>query len=175
MSQFNFDEIIGHLERNIKDGVENPEEFKEILETLSDLKFKLQDIFEYAWRVSKGEKKEEFRKLYYKLTNDNLSEMCDKLRSYGYILRRENDIFEKFYDKEKKKPKGITYRIIELTRLGKRDEVFFALLNLFQGKEINILLARVFNPIYSDEMFKIFIYSFLSGILGENLGQKEEF
>jgi len=174
MSQFNFDEIIENLERSIKENRQNPEEFRKTLEILSDLKFRLQETFEYAWKASNGEKKEEFRRLYYRVTNDNLGEMCDKLRNYGYILRRKNDVFKRFYNNKEKRPEGIVYRIMELTRLGKRDEVFFTLLNLFQGEEINVLLARVFSPIYSDEMFKIFIYSFLSGVLGESPEQKEE-
>ncbi|MGC8778253.1 MAG: hypothetical protein ACP5Q4_06200, partial [Candidatus Caldatribacteriaceae bacterium] len=78
------------------------------------------------------------------------------------------------YDRDKKQPRGSAYRILELTRLGKRDEVFFSLLNVFQGTEISPDLARAFNPVYPDDLFRVFIYSFLSGLLGPQEKQLEE-
>lgn len=42
------------------------------------------------------------------------------------IYLRNKEVYERFYDKEKKVPKGIVYRILELTRLGKREEAFIS-------------------------------------------------
>ncbi len=142
-------------------------DFKEYIEKYKDLGFEIERILECAAKNAKGEEKEKMWNLYKSFSHTNVSELAEKLRGIGYGLRENSSIYERFYDKEKKKLKGIVYRIMELTRLGKREEVYFTLLHEFQGGEFPWELSRAFNPIYPDDIFKIFIYSFLSGIIGE--------
>ncbi len=61
------------------------------------------------------------------------------------------------------------YRLMELTRLGKRDQVFYALLRAYAASsntpvEFPSELARAFKPIYSQEDFSILLLSFLAGV-----------
>ena len=105
-----------------------------------------------------------------KLHNDvssRMSELCDRLKAYGEGLRG-SAVYERFYDKKKKMPRGLTFRLLELTRMGKRDEVFYIILREFANaqQEINQHLVKAFNPRYSIESFKTLVYSFLSGLLG---------
>ncbi len=163
---YNFDEILNNLKEKISKNEINYKDFNECMKKYRELGSELQKILEYAAKNAE-EEKEKIWGLYKSFSHTNTSELADKLRGIGYSLRENSTIYERFYDKEKKKLKGIVYRIMELTRLGKRDEVYFTLIHEFQGVEFPFLLARAFNPIYPDDIFKIFVYSFLSGIIGE--------
>jgi len=150
------------------------EEFREAFTALDDFTVNLQDTLEELLKRSEIEDKDEWRYWWMLLAQRNSAKLCEELRKYGFSLRKTTEVYERIYDREKKKPRGLAYRILELTRLGKRDEVFFSLLNIFQGVEIKPDLARVFNPVYSDDLFRVFIYSFLSGLLGPEKSSPEE-
>ncbi len=81
---------------------------------------------------------------------------------------KEQKLHKRFYDEDKEKPSGMTFRILELSRLGKRDEVFYILLREFvtAGEEFNEKLLKIFNPQYSIESFRVLLYSFFSGLFG---------
>jgi hypothetical protein len=147
--------------------------YREVIDTINDFKLQLQDLLEFT---SKNviNNQEKYRRLYALLTQQNANELCEKLRGYGFLLRYNQEIYEKVYDPEKKKARGLVFRILELTRLGKKEEVFYSIFNIFQGYEISSILVRAFNPVYSEDLFKVFIYSFLSGLLGEKKGFEEE-
>ena len=115
----------------------------------------------------KGKNKRELEKLHNDVSLQNVSELCDRLKAYGEGLRG-SAVYERFYDKKKKMPRGLTFRLLELTRMGKRDEVFYIILREFANaqQEINQHLVKAFNPRYSIESFKTLVYSFLSGLLG---------
>ena len=100
----------------------------------------------------------------------NISNMTEKLTKYGYGLRN-SEVYKRFYNIDKKSPEGIVFRLLELVRLGKRDEAFYVILREFSTaqEEIGLYLVKAFNPIYPDDIFKTFIYSFLSGLLGKKL------
>jgi len=169
------EEFIRYLQEKIKNNDIKYDDFEKAVEAHRKLSFDIQKILEYASKYSEGKDKDKLLKLYRDFSNLNTSEIVEKLRDIGYRMRTKNkEVYERFYDKDKRKPTGIAYRIIQLTRLGKRDEVFSTLLHEFQGNEFPKELAMAFNPVYPDEIFKVFIYSFLSGILGETKKKKEE-
>jgi hypothetical protein len=141
------------------------EEFEKFLKNLQqDFVKKL----EYASRITKDEK---IDKLYRRWAQKNISDLIDKLRDEGGKVAREKSLKEDF-DK-------VIFRLMELTRLGKRSEVFYGIYRIFvaRNKEIPKVLCEPFKPIYSDEIFKVMIFSFLSGIMekgGEKYGGGEE-
>jgi hypothetical protein len=141
------------------------EEFEKFLKNLQqDFVKKL----EYASRITKDEK---IDKLYRRWAQKNISDLIDKLRDEGGKVAREKSLKEDF-DK-------VIFRLMELTRLGKRSEVFYGIYRIFiaRNKEIPKVLCEPFKPIYSDEIFKVMIFSFLSGIMekgGEKHGGGEE-
>lgn len=175
MNEFNFSEIMQDLEQQLQSSEVNHKRFESALNTYKELGFKLQKLLEYACRVSKGEDKEKLDKLYRVLTLRNASDLCDRLRDEGIRLRR-SEVYGRFYDDDKESPRNIVFRILELTRLGKRSEVFHIILReLLNAKEkLSHSLIEAFNPVYSDEMFKVFIYSFLSGLLGQTKSKGED-
>ena len=65
--------------------------------------------------------------------------------------------------------KNLAFRILELTRLGKINEAYQAIIRVFiaQKKEIPSALVNVLKE-DDVELQKSYIYAFLSGVLGEN-------
>jgi len=165
-------QVLSGVVKDLSRGAMQPEELRGVLDVLSDFRMQLQDTLEYLLK-GPSDKKEKWQPFYEYLVGENSGELCEKLRRYGFSLRGK-EVHERIYDKEKRQPRGLAYRILELIRLGKRDEVFFSLLNVFQGTEIKPILARAFNPVYSDQLFKTFLYSFLSGLLGPEKSSPEE-
>ncbi len=164
---FNFEEIKKDLMEHINQNeIESPL-FKKAVDDYKKIGFELEKILEYAAKNAKGENKSRLERLHNDISLQNISELCDRLRAYGGGLRG-SAVYERFYDKEKKMPRGLTFRLLELTRMGKRDEVFYIILREFANaqQEINQNLVKAFNPKYSIESFKTLIYSFLSGLLG---------
>jgi hypothetical protein len=146
----------------LQNGLEEFEKF------LKDLQQDFVKKLEYASRITKDEK---IDKLYRRWAQKNISDLIDKLRDEGGKVAREKSLKEDF-DK-------VIFRLMELTRLGKRSEVFYGIYRIFvaRNKEIPKVLCEPFKPIYSDEIFKVMIFSFLSGIMekgGEKHGGGEE-
>jgi hypothetical protein len=140
----------------LQNGLEEFEKF------LKDLQQNFVKTLEFASRITKDEK---IDKLYRKWAQKNISDLIDKLRNEGGKVAREKGLKEDF-DK-------VIFRLMELTRLGKRSEVFYGIYRIFvaRNKEIPKVLCEPFKPIYSDEIFKVMIFSFLSGIM-EKGGEK---
>lgn len=158
--KFDFETLLKPLEKQIKTNQLNYEDFKQAYDSLNNAYSYLQELLEYANQVKKDA--ENFKHLYRRISGRNSSELIEKLRRLGYKLCRENaDLKEAF--------ENSGYRLLEQTRAGKRDDVFYGILRIFIStkKDFPKNLNEPFKPIYSDEMFKVMIFSFLSGILGK--------
>jgi hypothetical protein len=142
----------------LQNGLEEFEKF------LKDLQQNFVKTLEFASRITKDEK---IDKLYRRWAQKNISDLIDKLRYEGSNVAKKKSLKEDF-DK-------VIFRLIELTRLGKRSEVFYGIYRIFvaRNEEIPKVLCEPFKPIYSDEIFKVMIFSFLSGIM-EKGGEKYE-
>jgi hypothetical protein len=99
------------------------------------------------------------------------SELVDTLQNTGFHVYRRlknkkgeanGKSFQKTFENHK-------FRLLELIRQGKRDEVFYSLLRLFTtyGQKIPKPVSDAFNPKFSDDLFKVMMFSFLGGLLGE--------
>lgn len=127
--------------------------FKRALSDLNDAKVYYLQLLEI---LADGDK--DFYALYQRASQSNLSECVDKLNSIGN-QRRNNKVLKKAFD-------SMGYRIMEQTRAGKRDDVFHNILRLYMtcnqsfDKELLIAFKQSNN-----EMFKVLIFSFLSGII----------
>lgn len=173
---FNFNEMKQKLEEQLQKNEVSYESFKEAVDAHKELSFDLQRLVEYACKVAEGQEKEKFERLYKTLASKNASDLCDMLRKEGERLKYRSELYERFYDVDKESPKSIVFRILELTRLGKRSDVFHIFLREFLNAKESMSqnLMNAFKPVYSDEMFKVFIYSFLSGLLGQTASKGED-
>lgn len=138
----------------------NDEKKKELLSSfrngfseLLEAKIKYLQLLEI---LADGDK--EFNTLYQAVSQQSLSEAVDKLNSIGN-LRKKNPVLRKAFQ-------GMGYRLMEQTRAGKKDEVFHGMLRLYMtsnqsfDKELLIAFKQA-----DSEMFKVLIFSFLSGII----------
>ncbi len=147
---------LNELDEQLKKGKPNFPDFKEFFDTLMKIQREFQSKLEYAAEMKKDQR--EFENLYKTVAGINASDLVDKLTKLGYRLKNElGDAFG-----------NMGYRLLEQTRAGKRDGVYYGILRIFvsQNKKFPDQLVEAFKPIYSDEMFKVFIFSFLSGIIG---------
>lgn len=58
-------------------------------------------------------------------------------------------------------------RLIEQTRAGKRSEVMYGITRIFMANRQNLpeILNEAFKPYYSEELFKCFMFTFLSSAI----------
>lgn len=156
--------FVKYLNEKIQNNQTNPDDFKRAIKEYKDLASEIQEILKYAYKNATGKNKEELYKLYLEFSLENAGEMVEKLRRLGYSLKKKGD-----YKEIVSALSDQAFRIMEKTRHAQRNEVQYMITRIFwvNKREIPKLLAQAFNPIYPDELFKTFIYSFLSGILGE--------
>ncbi len=152
-------ETIEQLEKQFQPQNLNYDDFKSAYEALKKAQSKLQELLQYASEVKKDEKK--FYELYKRLSGENASDLIDRLRGQGHSYRK-NKAFKEAFENQ-------GYRLLEQTRAGKRQDVFYGTLRIFISlkRKFPKRLTEPFKPVYSDEMFKVLMFSFLSGILGK--------
>lgn len=137
------------------------EDFENCFYELKNAKKELQNLVEYASDVKKDDKK--LKGLHRKLAGENTTHLIENLRIAGNYIGKDNSDFGKAII-------NMGYRLLEQTRAGKRGDVYYGILRIYIsfGKTFPKDLVEAFKPIYSEEMFKVFIFSFLSGIIGKD-------
>lgn len=138
--------------------------YKKLSQEFSDFK----KILEDAYSIKKDDK--ELGALLQRVSEQNASELIDKLRKRGDIIKRDKN------SNLRKAFKDMGYRLLEQTRSGRRDDVYYGFLRIFVAakESFPLDLVEAFKPYYSDEMFKVFIFTFLSGIIGEEQNFNKE-
>lgn len=153
--------ILTELEEKVK-GVAplNKEQKDDLLKSFKKAFFELDEAKLQCLQLLEilADSNTEFNSLYQKYSQANLSESVDRLNVIGN-MRRKNPALKKAFD-------GMGYRLMEQTRAGRKDDVFHAILRLYitsnQPFDKELLLA--FKQA-NTEMFKVLIFSFLSGII----------
>lgn len=124
-------------------------------------------------RVQEDERKKlqtKIRKISYVL---NLLEykkpdyLIERLRKEGERLAQDKDIRDAFSNQ--------IYRILEQARLGKKDIVLYMIVRILSafGKEVPEEIIEAIKPQYDTQLFRSFIYSFLSAFIEEE-GKENE-
>lgn len=158
------------LNQKVLSGEFSYQEFETFYRTLIDEFSEFQKTLEEAVNVTRTDKNK-FQSLLMIVSDKNSSDLIEKLKRLGYRYRKSNN------DPLKEAFANIGYRLLEQTRAAKRDDVYYGLLRIFVAAKENfpLDLVEAFKPYYSDELFKVFLFSFLSGILGqEELTSNEE-
>jgi len=160
---------IEQLKEQLRTGEPRFDDFQEFHSDLRKIQRELQDLLQWAVEDQRGKEKEkEFHGLYRQVAGWNASDLMESLKRTGFALKKERELKDAF-DRQ-------SYRILELVRSGKRDEAFHAILRIFVSakKEFRSQLVEAFKPVYSEELFKVFLFSFLSGILGKEEETEQE-
>lgn len=127
--------------------------FRQALQNINEAKIQYLQLLELFADTDK-----EFNSLYEAASESSLSEYVDKLNSIGK-QRKKNPLLKKAFE-------GMGYRLMEQTRAGRKDDVFHNLLRLYMTSNQPFdkeLLMAFKQP--NREMFKVLIFSFLSGII----------
>lgn len=136
-------------------------DFEEYYKKLSQEYLEFQKRIEEACEIKKDDR--DLITLLKKVKIRNSSELIDKLKNLGYSIRKGSNsaVRDSF--------SNLGYRLLEQARAGKRDDVYYGFLRIFISARDNFPpdLIEAFKPHYSDEMFKVFIFSFLSGVIGQ--------
>jgi hypothetical protein len=155
--QFSLEEQLKQLEEGLRNGKASAEDYREAINSLGKALWKIQELLE--WATERRDDKD-LSRLYRQVAGYNASSLIDKLRGLGYRYKKDDALSDALGKQG--------YRLLEQTRAGKREDVFYGLLRIFISlkREVPPMLVEAFKPIYSDEIFKVFVFSFLSGVLG---------
>ena len=155
-------DFVAELEQKVVNNTIVPEDFKTALYQLKEAKLKIQGLLELL-----KENDGEMNKLYRQVANENYADLIDDLNSLGYRYRKQNKNLKDAFEK-------MGYRIMEQTRSGRREDVFYSILRIFMS--LNTPFDRKLLSAFkqsSDEMFKVLIFSFLSGIIEDKTNTEE--
>ncbi len=157
--EVSLEQTLRGLEEQLRKGGADVQQFRQALQNLRKLSRRLQELLQWAAEQHRGEK--ELESLYRQVAGWNASDLIESLKRTGFALTQDRDLKDAF-DRQ-------GYRILELVRAGKRDEAFHAILRIFVSlkKQFPGHLVEAFKPVYPDQLFKVFLFSFLSGILGK--------
>jgi len=157
------------LKIQLVEGKPNFGDFQSVYNELRKNFREFQELLQWAEENSHGKEDEKkFMGLYRQVAGWNASELMENIKRTGFAFKNNRDIKDAF-DRQ-------GYRILELVRSGKRDEVFHSILRIFVAakKEFPSQLVEAFKPVYTEELFKVFLFSFLSGILGREEETEQE-
>lgn len=165
-SETNLEDILQQLQDELSDGNICVDHFLQAHQRMRQYNLRLQELIQWAIEQHREEKK--LQDLYRHVAGWNASELIKELNKAGYNIKRNQNIKGAF-DRQ-------GYRILELIRAGKRDQVFHAILRMYVSfqRPFPEVLLEPFKPHYSDELFKVFLFSFLSSILGKDEQQHEQ-
>lgn len=152
---------IQELQEKVVTGNFNYSDFDMYYKNISQEFSQFKKILEEACTLKKDDKN--FYTLLYTISAQNSSVLIEKLKKLGYAIRKnKSHVLQNSIA-------NMGYRLLEQTRAGKREDVYYGLLRIFISAKENfpLDLVEAFKPYYSDEMFKVFIFTFLSGIIGE--------
>jgi hypothetical protein len=160
--QLSLEEQLERLQEKLQNGEARAEDFREAVNSLDKARQKLQQLLEWATDQRKNDK--ELKALCARLAGENASGLIESLRQEGYSIRKKPNLtnLQKAFQNQ-------GFRLMEQTRAGNKSAVHYALLRLYvtHGAEFPKKLVEPFKPVYSIEMFKVLILSFLSGVLGK--------
>lgn len=105
-------------------------------------------------------------KMLSEMSGKNASDLMESLKKLGYAVQKSlGEDFEK-----------AGYRLMEQTRAGKRSDVMYGITRIFMANRQNLpdILNEAFKPYYSDELFKCFMFTFLSSAIKPKENKEEE-
>lgn len=154
--------LLQELQEQLRQGAPEFESFQRTYRLLTNMTDQFRHLLEWATEEQRGQRQEaNFYRLYCQMAAQSASELLDRLKRYGYALRQDSGLKDAFENQG--------YRLMQLIRAGKREEVFYSLLRIFVAnrREMQLLMIEPFKPVYPDNLFKIFLFAFLSGVLGQ--------
>jgi len=151
-----------------KEEIENKEKFnwkfKIFYNKIKQQKYDFQKYLEWAYEKSGRDK--EIGNILAETAGRNASDLIESLKRLGYAVQKSlGEDFEK-----------AGFRLLEQVRAGKRSDVMYGITRIFLANKQNLpdILNEAFKPYYSDEIFKCFMFTFISSAIKPKENNKEE-
>jgi len=151
-----------------KDKIDDLEKFKELFkEFYKQLQKEQTDFVKYLeWAYEKSGRDKEIGNILAEMSGRNASDLIESLKRLGYAVQKNlGEDFEK-----------AGFRLLEQVRAGKRSDVMYGITRIFLANKQNLpdILNEAFKPYYSDELFKCFMFTFISSAIKPKENNKEE-
>jgi len=157
------DRLIIDLENKFKNNTIQPQDFYNAINLLNNALYKIQNMLELL-----KDNNSDMMKIYLNVSNINYSKLVEKLNYIGNKHKEnKNNIVDDFNKSG--------YHIMEQIRAGKRSDAFYSILRIFISNNVNLdkeILTAFEQP--DDEMFKVLLLSFLSGIIQNESKEKQK-
>ncbi len=169
---FNFNEILAEAREKSFNIQEATKHIKKLISKYQELGEEIQEIMELSLKNTDPYTRErnQLENMYYEFLSSTSNGMIDKIKEICDKIAKTQE-----YKNVVKDLKAQQYRILELTRSLKRSEVFYIISRIFivNNKPIDKRLAKIFNPFYPNELFKVLVYYFIAGINQEETNKQE--
>lgn len=161
----NVDEWFDDVKRTLSLFLEGEKvsQFRKTLECVSD---------ELEHKLTKdakiGDKIKEIKGILYNIEKTDPDFLIERLKRVGWSYSKDGDLKEAI--------NKIALRLLEQIRLGKRDAVIGILMRIFTTRNIKFPteLLEPLKPKYDLNLFRAFMYAFLSAFTTEKTGKEEE-
>ncbi len=159
-------QILKRIKEKLKNGTVDVNDFKEAYETIEVIEKELYKLNKKAVTICEDddamkEKSVELQR--YLKEHEGMYSLQSRLVKLGFLMSKDLSIRKSF--------ENSIFRIMELVRRCDRSEAMYAILRIFttHGREIPAVLLRAFDKNYSDEDFKILLFSFLTSLQAKNV------
>ncbi len=137
--------------------------FSNLVDSLNKSNLELEKILEIEVETNK-----KLYPLYKMITDKNVNYLVEKVNNIARRIARTNQNILDALEKA-------SFRIINLARLGNRDEVQYIITRIFLVHRVPMdsELIEIFKPSYDLETFRTLVYSFISGIIQREIIKEE--
>jgi len=169
-TRLNLKQIVKELQGKASQGTLSLEELADTVREVEDLFVEMVRFLEQYGRMVGPKERESVEELLRRIAPRSHHVLFEDIRRLAWTLRGEEDLKGLREAVEKQ-----SYRIINLARAGRRDEVAYLLTRIFLavGRSLPDKLIRVFSPSVPDEVFRACIYAFV-GVFGEKDSENEK-
>ena len=169
-TRVDLEQIVQGLQKRASRGEISLEDLRDVVHRVEHVFSETVRFLENYVRMVGGKERASVESLLKRLTPLSHHVLFEKVRQTAWSLRNEKDLKDLRESVEKQ-----GYRIINLARAGRRDEVAYLLTRIFlaSGKALPDPLIRVFSPSVPDEIFRACIYAFV-GVMGEKESKDSE-
>ncbi len=156
------------LREKIREGSVTVEDLDGAVRAVERSLLDLLDLLDRARFFLEEKDREKVQELQARLGQMAYAVLFDQIRRLAWKLREKEPGLQEDVAKS-------GYRLINLARAGRRDEVAYLLTRIFlaQGRVLPLELVRIFSPAVPDDIFRACLYAFVGTLAGEKSGDSD--
>ncbi len=157
------------LRGKIQQGTLTLEDLERAVKETEHSLLELLDLLDHVRFFLKGQDQARVQELQMRLGRVAYGVLFDQIRRLAWKLREQEPDLREYVSKS-------GYRLINLARAGRRDEVAYLLTRNFLAQE-RVLpreLVRIFSPAVPDDIFRACLYAFVGTLAGKKSGDSNK-